>query len=293
MCLVVRTWFILVGSNWNVKLGHVSDIALVLWWKGTFERMISTFWVLCPDFLSHYCSASSCNHCYPWILRVWLRCSVCLLSALLYLYRNESTRSCSIADNELIVDKVVLDNLINKEPYIAPTPTYMYFLLYLLLIINIREDDTPLILTPPSVTLLYLHYWYYCSTLFTPPWHPFLQVSLVVFSNICLFNPVVLARHVHMLGTGNIWTYFDICRESRTYGHILTYVNSSFGLGNTYGMGSPTFFHLTIRPGLTYKKNYFYEKNEDHGQQTLSNKNSQYTHRHIYVFSAPLPLSGQ
>ena len=38
-----------------------------------------------PGFL-----ASSCNHCGPWIFRVWLRCSVCLLSALLYLYRNES-----------------------------------------------------------------------------------------------------------------------------------------------------------------------------------------------------------
>jgi hypothetical protein len=57
----------------------------------TTERMISTFWVLCPDFLSCCCSASSCNHCDLCILRVWLRCSVCLLSAaLLYLYRNES-----------------------------------------------------------------------------------------------------------------------------------------------------------------------------------------------------------
>jgi len=44
MCLVVRAWLILVGSNWNIKLGYLSDIALVLWWKGTFERMISTFW---------------------------------------------------------------------------------------------------------------------------------------------------------------------------------------------------------------------------------------------------------
>jgi hypothetical protein len=35
------------------------------------------------------------------------------------------------------------------------------------------------------------------------------------------------ARFVHMLGTGKIWTYFDICRESRTYGHALTYVDSS------------------------------------------------------------------
>ncbi len=56
----------------------------------SFERMISTFWVLCPDFLSSCCSASLCNLCYPWILRVWLRCSVCLLSVLLYLHRNES-----------------------------------------------------------------------------------------------------------------------------------------------------------------------------------------------------------
>ncbi len=30
------------------------------------------------------------NHWYPWILHVWLRCIVCLLSALLYLYRTES-----------------------------------------------------------------------------------------------------------------------------------------------------------------------------------------------------------
>ena len=90
MCLVVRAWLILVGSNWNIKLGYLSDVALVLWWKGTFERMISTFWVLCPDFLSCCCSVSSCNHCDPWIFRVWLRCSVCLLSALLYVYRNES-----------------------------------------------------------------------------------------------------------------------------------------------------------------------------------------------------------
>jgi hypothetical protein len=44
MCLVVRVWLILVGSNWNIKLGYLSDITLVLWWKGTFERMISTFW---------------------------------------------------------------------------------------------------------------------------------------------------------------------------------------------------------------------------------------------------------
>ena len=44
MCLVVRAWLILVGSNWNIKLGYLSDIALVLWWRGIFERMISTFW---------------------------------------------------------------------------------------------------------------------------------------------------------------------------------------------------------------------------------------------------------
>ena len=44
MCLVVRVWLILVGSNWNIKLGYLSDITLVLWWRGTFERMISTFW---------------------------------------------------------------------------------------------------------------------------------------------------------------------------------------------------------------------------------------------------------
>jgi len=43
-CLVVRVWLILVGSNWNIKLGYLSDITLVLWWRGTFERMISTFW---------------------------------------------------------------------------------------------------------------------------------------------------------------------------------------------------------------------------------------------------------
>ena len=45
LCLVVRVWLILVRSNWNIKLGYLSDITLVLWWKGTFERMISTFWV--------------------------------------------------------------------------------------------------------------------------------------------------------------------------------------------------------------------------------------------------------
>ena len=56
----------------------------------SFERMTSTLWALCPDFLSCYCSASFSNHCYPWILHVWLRYSVCLLSVLLYLYRNES-----------------------------------------------------------------------------------------------------------------------------------------------------------------------------------------------------------
>ena len=43
-CLVVRVWSILVGSNWNIKLGYLSDITLVLWWRGIFERMISTFW---------------------------------------------------------------------------------------------------------------------------------------------------------------------------------------------------------------------------------------------------------
>jgi hypothetical protein len=87
MCLVVRVWLILVGSNWNIKLGSLSNIALVLWWRGT---MISTFWALYPDFLS-CCWASSCNHFDPWILRVWLRCSVCLLSALLYLYCTETS----------------------------------------------------------------------------------------------------------------------------------------------------------------------------------------------------------
>ena len=46
-------------------------------------------------------------------------------------------------------------------------------------------------------------------------------------------------------------------------------------------MGSPTFFHLTIRPGLTYKKNYFYEKNEDHGQQTIKQEFS--VHRPTYI----------
>ncbi len=56
----------------------------------SFERMISTCWALCPDFLSCYCSASFSTHCYPWILRVWLRYSVCLFSVLLYQYRNES-----------------------------------------------------------------------------------------------------------------------------------------------------------------------------------------------------------
>jgi hypothetical protein len=37
------------------------------------------------------------------------------------------------------------------------------------------------------------------------------------------------SRSVHMLGTGNISfeTYFDICRLSNTYRHILTYVDSS------------------------------------------------------------------
>ncbi len=30
-----------------------------------------------------------------------------------------------------------------------------------------------------------------------------------------------------MLGRGNIWTYLDICRKYRTYGHILTYVDPS------------------------------------------------------------------
>ena len=86
----------LIDSCW-VKLKYIAGIfALVLRWKGTCKRMMKgtfkrTFWVLVLDFLSHYCSASTCNHCYPWILRVWLRSSVCLLSALLYLYRNEST----------------------------------------------------------------------------------------------------------------------------------------------------------------------------------------------------------
>jgi len=66
----------------------------------SFERMISTFWAskgwfrafwaLYPDFLSCCCSVSFSTHCYPWILRVWLRYSVCLLSVLLYQYRNES-----------------------------------------------------------------------------------------------------------------------------------------------------------------------------------------------------------
>ncbi len=55
-----------------------------------FETMISIFLALHPDFLSCYCSARFCNHWYPWILHVWLRCSVCLLSVLLWQYRNES-----------------------------------------------------------------------------------------------------------------------------------------------------------------------------------------------------------
>jgi hypothetical protein len=87
MCLVVRAWLILVGSNWNWDTWSILRL-----YCG--ERVPSKgwfpFWVLYPDFLSHYCSASSCNHYYPWILRAWLGCSVCLLSALLYLYRNES-----------------------------------------------------------------------------------------------------------------------------------------------------------------------------------------------------------
>jgi len=98
-CLVVRVW----NSRW-VKLKYKTGI--LEWYysrivvKGhlrkddfdllSFERMISTCWALCPDFLSCYCSASFSTHCYPWILRVWLRYSVCLFSVLLYQYRNES-----------------------------------------------------------------------------------------------------------------------------------------------------------------------------------------------------------
>ena len=38
----------------------------------------------------------------------------------------------------------------------------------------IESFTPPLILHTPSVTLLYLHYWYYCSIFFTPPpRHPF------------------------------------------------------------------------------------------------------------------------
>ena len=125
MCLVVRAWLILVGSKWNIKLGYLSDIALVLWWRGIFERMISifwdfermmsTFWDLCPDFLSCCCSASSCDHCDPWILRVWLRCSVCLFSALLYQYRNKSAWKAipgyPLKDNECLELYYIIDDL--------------------------------------------------------------------------------------------------------------------------------------------------------------------------------------
>ena len=81
----------------------------------SFERMMSTFWDLSPDFLSCYCSASSCNHCDPWILRVWLRCSVCLFSALLYQYRNKSAWKSipgyPLKDNECLELYYILDDL--------------------------------------------------------------------------------------------------------------------------------------------------------------------------------------
>ena len=109
LCLVVRVWLILVGSNWY-KTGIFERYYARIVVKGylrkddfdllSFERMISTFWAskgwfrtfwaLYPDFLSCCCSASFSTHSYPWILRVWLRYSVCLLSVLLYQYRNES-----------------------------------------------------------------------------------------------------------------------------------------------------------------------------------------------------------
>ncbi len=83
-CETQRVFFLLKAcfpsTKWN-PASHTGNL---------FVRMTSTFWALCPDFLSCCCSASFSNHCYPWILRVWLRCSVCLLSVLLYQYRNES-----------------------------------------------------------------------------------------------------------------------------------------------------------------------------------------------------------
>ena len=56
-----------------------------------------------------------------------------------------------------------------------------------------------------------------------------------------------------MLATDNIWTYFDICRESRTYGHILTYVDSSvdstrlgYGVSNFYKKKTRTNVQQTL-----------------------------------------------
>jgi hypothetical protein len=98
-------------SKWNWSFFQVWPPGKYVWcWKGTFERMISTFWVLCPDFLSHYCLASSCNHCYPWILRVWLRCSV--ISAPVPLPKRVCVKSDSrISSQGWWVSWVVLHNL--------------------------------------------------------------------------------------------------------------------------------------------------------------------------------------
>ncbi len=83
-------------------------------WFRPFELRKDDFDLLnpLPWLLSCWCSVNFCNHCYPWILHLWLRYSVCLLSVLLYLYRNESVKSDSrISSQGWWVSRVVVRNL--------------------------------------------------------------------------------------------------------------------------------------------------------------------------------------
>ena len=88
------------------------------------------------------------------------------------------------------------------------------------------------------------------------------------------------------LGTGNLWTFFYLCRVSRTYELILTYDDYRKQIG--YGVTSPHNLWTSSKPLLTYviytctfdpqgwpsRFNNFYKKNEDHVQQSLSNNNN-------------------
>ncbi len=80
---------------------------------------------------------------------------------------------------------------------------------------------------------------------------PFLKMWKHMFWNFAFF-----------LGVSICWekaTYFDICRQSPTYGHILTYVDSSFD-STHIGYGVSNFYKKKIHKFLKLyqKKNFHY-----------------------------------